>query len=150
LKYVLPQVTGFYFDLSIKIKTRLCFVLDWVQEFNLMSDILKLLLVEDDELFRLGLITCFQQEPKIELVLEAADGEAALELAAQHKFDVAILDLKLPGLDGLETCRRLQELDPQLPIFILTSHPDKDLVLKSIEVGAKRMFEKSELVAFST
>ncbi len=102
-----------------------------------MSDLLKLLLVEDDELFRLGLATCLQREPCIDLVVEAADGETALDLVQQQVFDVVILDLGLPGLGGIETCRQLQQFHPKLPVLILTSHPDKHLVLKLIEVGAK-------------
>jgi two-component system, NarL family, response regulator len=102
-----------------------------------MSDPLKLLLVEDDELFRLGLATCLRQEPKIELVLEAADGESAIDLVKQQDFDVAILDLILPGLNGLETCQQLQKSHPDLPILVLTSHPDKDIIFKLIEAGAK-------------
>jgi two-component system, NarL family, response regulator len=102
-----------------------------------MSDLLKLLLVEDDELFRLGLATCLQQEASVELVIEAEDGETALDIVQQQTFDVVILDLVLPGLDGLETCRRLQKSYPNLPVLILTSHPDKNLVIKLIEAGAK-------------
>jgi two-component system, NarL family, response regulator len=79
-----------------------------------MSDLLKLLLVEDDELFRLGLSTCFRQEPMIEFVVEAADGETALDLAKQQIFDVVILDLGLPGLGGIETCHQLQKFYAEL------------------------------------
>jgi two-component system, NarL family, response regulator len=102
-----------------------------------MSNLLKLLLVEDDELFRLGLATCLQREPSIESVVEAGDGEIAIDLVRQQAFDVVILDLGLPGLGGMETCRQLQQSHPQLPVLILTSHPDKHLVLKLIEAGAK-------------
>ncbi len=102
-----------------------------------MSDLLKLLLVEDDGLFRLGLATCLQRESTIELVVEASDGESALGLVQKQTFDVVILDLGLPGLGGIETCRQLQQLQPELPVLILTSHPDKHLVLKLMEAGAK-------------
>ena len=102
-----------------------------------MSNLLKILLVEDDRLFRLGLTTCLQQEPIIEVVVEVGDGETALDLAKQQKFDVVILDLVLPGLDGIETCRQFQKYYPDLPVLILTSHPDRTLVLRLIEAGAK-------------
>lgn len=102
-----------------------------------MSDLLKLLLVEDDGLFRLGLATCLQREPTIELVVEAVDGESALGLVQKQAFDAVILDLGLPGLGGIETCRQLHQLQPELPVLILTSHPDKHLVLKLMEAGAK-------------
>jgi two-component system, NarL family, response regulator len=68
---------------------------------------------------------------------EAADGETAIDLVRSHLFDAAILDLGLPGLGGIETCIQIQKLCPDLPVLILTSHPDKQLVVKLIEVGAK-------------
>jgi two-component system, NarL family, response regulator len=102
-----------------------------------MSDLLKLLLVEDDELFRLGLVTFFEQEPTIDLVIEAANGETAIALVKQQTFDVVILDLVLPGLDGMETCRQVKKLQPNLPVLVLTAHPDKNLVVKLVEVGIK-------------
>ena len=102
-----------------------------------MSNFLKILLVEDDRLFRLGLITYLQREPFIQVIVEAGDGETALDLATQQKFDLVILDLVLPGLDGIETCHRFQKYYPNLPVLILTSHPDKTLVLRLIEAGAK-------------
>ena len=102
-----------------------------------MSDLLKLLLIEDDELFRLGLATFFEQEPSIDLVVEATDGEAAIDFVRQQTFDVVVLDLVLPGLDGMETCRQLQKLQPNLPILVLTSHPDKNLVVKLVELGVR-------------
>jgi two-component system, NarL family, response regulator len=102
-----------------------------------MSDLLKLLLVEDDELFRLGLVTCLQQEPNIELVVEASNGKTALDLAGQQAFDVVVLDLVLPGLDGIETCYQFHKHYPDLPVLILTAHPDRSLVIRLIEVGAK-------------
>ena len=69
--------------------------------------------------------------------MEAGDGETALNLAAHQKFDLVILNLVLPGLDGIETCHRFQKYHPNLPVLILTSHPNKTLVLRLIEAGAK-------------
>ena len=89
-----------------------------------MSNLLKLLLVEDDVLFRLGLATCLQREPSIELVVEASDGESAIllcgeananDLAQKQAFDVVILDLGLPGLGGIETCRNFTNFIPNYP-----------------------------------
>jgi two-component system, NarL family, response regulator len=99
-----------------------------------VSDLLKLLLVEDDPLFRLGLSTYLGQEPTIELVTEASNNETALKLVQNQAFDVVILDL---GFGGIETCRQLQQYYPTLPVLILTSHPDKTLVIKLIALGIK-------------
>ena len=101
------------------------------------SDPLRLLLVEDDELFRLGLRVRLQQEPSIEEVVEAEDGETALTIAQQSLFDLVILDLGLPGIGGIETCRQLKSYQPTLPILILTSWEDSALVNRLIKMGVQ-------------
>lgn len=101
------------------------------------SDPLRLLLVEDDELFRLGLRVRLQQEPSIEKVVEAEDGETALTIAQQSLFDLVILDLGLPGIGGIETCRQLKSYQPTLPILILTSWEDSALVNRLIKMGVQ-------------
>ncbi|MBD3886574.1 response regulator transcription factor [Phormidium tenue FACHB-886] len=98
---------------------------------------LKILLVEDDELFRLGLRVRLEQEIGFELVAEAEDGETAIELAKQHPLDIVVLDIGLPGIGGIETCRQLREINAALPILVLTSHSQKPLINRMIEVGAQ-------------
>ncbi|HAJ62091.1 MAG TPA: DNA-binding response regulator, partial [Cyanobacteria bacterium UBA8543] len=68
------------------------------------SNVLRILLVEDDELFRLGLSMRLGEEPGLEVVAEAEDGETAIELAVQHPLDIVLLDVGLPGIGGIETC----------------------------------------------
>jgi two-component system, NarL family, response regulator len=103
----------------------------------MLASPLKILLVEDDELFRLGLHVRLQQETGFELVAEAEDGETAIALAKQHPLDIIVLDIGLPGMSGIETCRQLRELDPMLPILVLTSHREKTLITRMIEAGAQ-------------
>jgi two-component system, NarL family, response regulator len=100
-------------------------------------DRLKILLVEDDELFRLGLRVRLQQEHEIDILFEAKDGETAIDLAKQHPFDLVLLDIGLPGMGGLETCRQLQRDHPQLPILVLTSHNEKMLITRLVSAGAQ-------------
>jgi two-component system, NarL family, response regulator len=95
------------------------------------------LLVEDDELFRLGLRVRLQQEPEIEILVEAQDGETAIDLAKRQPFDLVLLDIGLPGMGGLETCRQLKRNYPQLPILVLTSHSEKLLVARLVTAGAQ-------------
>lgn len=102
-----------------------------------MLPCLKILLVEDDELFRLGLQFCLQQEPEIELLVAAADGETAIELASQQTFDAVLLDIGLPGIGGLETCRRLKSAYPQLPVLVLTSRTEPNLIARLVQGGAQ-------------
>jgi two-component system, NarL family, response regulator len=98
---------------------------------------LKLLLVEDDELFRLGLQFRLQQESNIEITAQAADGETAVELANRHPLDLVLLDVGLPRMSGLEACRQIRAAQPQLPILALTSHSEQSLITRLIEAGVQ-------------
>jgi two-component system, NarL family, response regulator len=100
------------------------------------SPALKILLVEDDELFRLGLSTRLQQEPGLNVVAEAVDGETAVEFTNQHHPDVVLLDIGLPGIGGVEACRQIRQRYPDLPILVLTSHYQKSLIERLIAAGA--------------
>ncbi|KOP28301.1 NagC family transcriptional regulator [Hapalosiphon sp. MRB220] len=101
------------------------------------SSPLKILLVEDDELFRLGLHVRLQQEPGLEIVAETEDGETAVELAKEHALDIVLLDVGLPGIGGIEACRQIKQLHPQLPVLVLTSHFQKPLISRLIAAGAQ-------------
>jgi two-component system, NarL family, response regulator len=97
---------------------------------------LRVLLVEDDELFRLGLVVRLQQESGIEILAEAIDGEMAIELINQYLPDVVLLDVGLPGIGGVEACRQIKQLHPKIPVLVLTSHFKKQLIEQLIAVGA--------------
>jgi two-component system NarL family response regulator len=100
-------------------------------------DNLKILLVEDDELFRLGLQVRLQQDTKIAVLAEANDGETAIDLAKAQTFDLVLLDIGLPGLGGLETCRQLKLNHPNLPILVLTSRNERSLISRLVSAGAQ-------------
>ncbi len=104
---------------------------------KMASPPLKILLVEDDELFRLGLRVRLEQEPGLEIVAEAEDGETAIEMVKRHSLNIVVLDIGLPGLGGVEACRQIKQLAPHLPILVLTSHTQKALINRIIEVGAQ-------------
>ena len=97
---------------------------------------LRILLVEDDELFRLGLSTRLQRESSLKIVGEAVDGESAIELTNQTQPDVVLLDVVLPGLGGIEACRRIKQQHPDIPVLVLTSHSQKPLIEQLISAGA--------------
>jgi two-component system, NarL family, response regulator len=101
------------------------------------ANTIKILLVEDDELFRLGLRIRLEQESDLEIVAEAEDGESAIELTDRHSLDLVLLDVGLPGIGGIEACRQICQKHPTLPVLILTSHSQKSLITKLIEVGAR-------------
>lgn len=100
-------------------------------------DHLKILLVEDDELFRLGLQVRLQKETKMAVLAEANDGETAIDLAKQQPFDLVLIDIGLPGLGGLETCRQLKLNHPNLPILVLTSRNERSLISRLVTAGAQ-------------
>ena len=83
---------------------------------------IQILLVEDDELFRLGLSTRLKQEADLVIAAEAEDGETGLEIInTDLAIDIVILDIGLPGIDGLETCQKMRLCRPDLRILVLTS-----------------------------
>ncbi len=103
----------------------------------MLSTPIKILLVEDDELFRLGLRVRLQEEIGLEIVAEAEDGETAIELVSQHTLDVVLLDVGLPGIGGIEACKQIKQQNPLLPILVLTSHSQKTLISQLIAAGAQ-------------
>ncbi|BAQ59994.1 two-component response regulator [Geminocystis sp. NIES-3708] len=97
--------------------------------------ILKILLVEDDELFRLGLSVRLQQEKDLQIVAEAEDGETAVNLANRHSLDLVLLDISLPRMSGLEACQYIKSQHPNLPILALTSRCEPAMINRLIETG---------------
>ena len=97
---------------------------------------IRLLIVEDDELFRLGLSVRLQKEVDLEIIAEAVDGETAVELTNQHLPDVVLLDVGLPGIGGVEACRQIKQQHPKVPVLVLTSHFQTQLIQRLIDAGA--------------
>jgi len=98
------------------------------------------LVVDDEEITRQLLVAALQA-PQRQL-LTAASGEEALEIAKKTDVDLVLLDLIMPGINGVETFRQLHELRPQLPVVIVTGYPDSDLMQKALEIGPFPMINK--------
>jgi two-component system, NarL family, response regulator len=103
---------------------------------------MRALVVEDDELFRLGMEITLQGFESIEAVTAVGDGEQALDLLRHQAFDVILLDLGLPGLGGLETCRRITADYPDIPVLVVTSQEDPALCLRLVRAGARGYVRK--------
>ncbi|MBW4582931.1 MAG: response regulator transcription factor [Tildeniella nuda ZEHNDER 1965/U140] len=97
----------------------------------------KILIAEDDELFRLGLRMRLQQETDLEIVAEAEDGETAVDQTKCHPLDLVLLDVGLPGIGGIEACRQIKQQQPGLPVLVLTSRSEKNLISRLIAAGAQ-------------
>lgn len=98
--------------------------------------VIRLVLVEDYKLVRIGLRSVLNEDPRIEVVGEAETGEQGVELIKQLKPDLVILDLGLPGIDGIEVTKIIKNMDENIKIVILTSHEVEDEVLAALSAGA--------------
>jgi DNA-binding NarL/FixJ family response regulator len=107
-----------------------------VREREAMSDPITVLLVDDHELVRRGVRAFLETRPDITVVAEAGSGEEAVRLAAEHAPDVALMDLIMPGMDGVEATRLLTARSPRTSVVMLTSYPDDEHVFPAIRAGA--------------
>ena len=98
---------------------------------------MKVLVVDDSESFRDGLISMLAAEPDIEVVGEAPDGDAGLRLALEHHPDVVLMDLTMPGTDGLEATRRLTSAAPHVGVVALTLRSDDEAMTAALAAGAR-------------
>lgn len=103
---------------------------------------IKVMLVDDHSIVRAGLRRIIEESEDIEVITEASNGREAIRLAHQHPPDIAIIDISMPDLDGLEVTGRLLTDYPHLPILILTMYEEAQYAIKAIEVGAKGYITK--------
>lgn len=97
---------------------------------------LRVLLVDDHEMVRAGLRTVLDLEEGLEVAGEAASGEEALARLELAPVDVVLLDVVMPGLGGVETCREIRDRHPGVKVLMLTSFADEEAVLSSLMAGA--------------
>ena len=97
---------------------------------------IRVLLVDDEELVRSGLRLILSTEPDLEVVAEAADGEQALSMVELHRPDVVMLDIRMPGLDGIEVARRLAASGSPARVVVLTTFDNDDYVYGALRAGA--------------
>jgi two-component system, NarL family, nitrate/nitrite response regulator NarL len=102
-----------------------------------MSDTVSLLVVDDHPLFRQGVVHSLGAEPGLSVVGEAASGEEALKLARELLPDVVLLDISMPGWDGLVTAEKIATACPASAIVMLTVSEDKDKLLAAFKAGAR-------------
>ncbi len=102
-----------------------------------MSDSIRILVADDHLIIRQGLHLILETEPGFELVGEAADGAEAVRLCAQLHPSVVLMDLRMPGMDGLTAIERLRVEQPQIAVIILTTFNEDDLMLRGMQAGAK-------------
>ena len=101
-----------------------------------MSNVITLILIDDHDVVRQGASAFLSSFPEFHVIGEASDGHAALKMIAQRQPDVALVDLAMPGLDGVSTIRRIKRDYPAVKIVVLTSYDSEDYVLSAIKAGA--------------
>jgi DNA-binding NarL/FixJ family response regulator len=101
-----------------------------------------ILIIEDHELTRFGLKTAFETADFVEGIYEADSAEKGLELLEGHDIALIIMDLGLPGMNGIEATGKVKELNKDIKIVVLTSHNDEQEVLNSLKAGANAYCSK--------
>jgi two-component system invasion response regulator UvrY len=98
--------------------------------------LIKVLLADDHSIVRAGLRRIVEESGDMEVIAEAADGKEAIQQAHEQLPDVAVIDISMPVLDGLEVISQLRNYYPKLPILVLTMHEEGQYVVRAIEAGA--------------
>jgi two-component system, NarL family, response regulator LiaR len=101
-----------------------------------MTERITVLIADDHPVVRQGLRTFLEVQDDVELAGEASDGAEAVELARQSLPDVVLMDLVMPGVDGIEATRRIRDLSPSTKVIVLTSFDDDERVFPAIKAGA--------------
>lgn len=103
---------------------------------------IKVLLADDHEIVRAGLCRIIDDSPDMTVIAEASNGKSAIGKAREKAPDVAVIDISMPGLDGLEVIQQLSVWCPQMPVLVLTMHEEEQYVVRAFEAGAMGYISK--------
>ena len=101
---------------------------------------ISLMLVDDHPLFRQGLRRVLEAEQDMEVIIEVADGDEALRMAKQLAPDVVVMDINLPGMNGLQVTRELKSVMPDMAVIMLTAYHDDEQIFHAVRAGAAAYF----------
>ena len=102
----------------------------------------RVMIVDDHLIVRMGLKQVLEQTEEFEVVGEAADGEAAVRVAAEVSPDVVVMDVMMPVKDGVEACREIMELSPETRVLMLTASTEENAVVEALAAGATGYLQK--------
>jgi DNA-binding NarL/FixJ family response regulator len=108
-----------------------------------VTEAVRVVVADDEATVRDGLVALLGMLPGIQVVAEAVDGESVLALIAEHTPDVVLMDVRMPGLDGVGATQRLARAHPEVSVVVLTSHADDDTVQAALAAGARGFLTKS-------
>jgi len=101
-----------------------------------MTDPISIIIVDDHEVVRNGVRAYLDTLPEFKVVGEAASGEEAIRLVAEHIPDVVLMDLIMPGMDGVQTTREIKKISPRTQVVVLTSYHDDIHIFPALKAGA--------------
>jgi two-component system invasion response regulator UvrY len=104
---------------------------------------INVLICDDHMIVRQGIRQSLAEAADIDVVAEAADGPTALQRLRQGGIDVLLLDIALPGRDGLDVLRQARDEHPKLPVLMLSTYPDRQYAVRSLKLGASGYLNKS-------
>jgi two-component system response regulator DevR len=96
----------------------------------------RILIVDDHEVVRMGLRALLERYPNFEVVAEASNGKEALEKVDIHQPDIVVLDIRLPGMSGVEVCQQITTRHPESNVIMLTSYAEDEMLFAAIRAGA--------------
>jgi DNA-binding NarL/FixJ family response regulator len=106
--------------------------------------VLRVLIADDHGIVRSGLRLLLERQPDIEVIAEAADGAEARDLAARERPDLAILDVRMPKLTGLQVTREIKRQTPETAVLILSMHDDERYLFEALKAGASGYVLKTQ------
>jgi NarL family two-component system response regulator LiaR len=101
-----------------------------------MPEPITVMIVDDHEMVRQGAAGYLEAQPDLTVVAQAESGEQALRLVQEHVPDVVLMDLVMPGIDGVETTRRIKDISPRTHIIVLTSYHQDEFIFPALQAGA--------------
>ena len=108
-----------------------------------MAEMIDILLVDDHAMFRAGIKALIEAEDRLRVVGEAADGDEAVDRVRELKPDIVIMDLSMPGANGLEATRRISALGLNTSVLVLTVHAEEEYLVPVVEAGASGYLTKT-------
>jgi len=107
----------------------------------------KILIADDHRMFRTGVAHLLKKEEQFEIIAEASCGTNALELAIELDIDIILMDINIPGIDGIAATSQILQIKPGLKILALSSFDDEDRIVQMVKAGAKGYLLKSASIA---